>query len=179
MAEIEQSGGSASRYPKIRVTKRSTRIDMTPMVDLAFLLLTFFILTTAFKKDRALPLTMPDKPDKNSILPVMPASGILNLVLDKNDRIYWWIGLDPPVQATNYSREGVRTILLERRKAVPELMVLIKPDGECRYENIVDILDEMAIARVARYAVVDLTADDRNMISQRPSGSEIGGGRIN
>ncbi len=168
MAEIHH-GGQASPDPKVRVTKRSTRIDMTPMVDLAFLLLTFFILTASFKADRVLPLTMPEKPDKMSTLPVMPAKGILNLMLSKGDRIYWWIGLEPPVRITNYAKDGVRKILLEKRRSVPGLMVLIKPDSVSRYKNIVDILDEMTITHTTRYAIVDLTQDERDMILRRPA----------
>ena len=147
MAEITQSG--ADPGGKVRTKKRSTRIDMTPMVDLAFLLLTFFILTTTFKGLHIMELTMPEKVTDPSLLPKKSADDILNLVLAKDDKIFWWIGLDPPVNKTDYSGDGVRRLLLEK-KANPELMVLIKAADEARYENMVDILDEMEITKIRR-----------------------------
>jgi biopolymer transport protein ExbD len=165
MAEIAQTGGGQkSASGKVRVKKQSTRIDMTPMVDLAFLLLTFFILTSTFNKHRAMDLTMPEKTDTDNFTP-MNEKNILNLVLAANDKIYWWIGLDPPVEVTNYSKDGIRKILLEKSGANPKLMVLIKPQDESRYENIVDLLDEIEITRVKKHAIVDVTEEDKLLIS--------------
>ena len=145
MAEITQPG--ADPGGKVRTKKRSTRIDMTPMVDLAFLLLTFFILTTTFKGLHVMELTMPEKVTDPSLLPRKSADDILNLVLAKDDKIFWWIGLAPPVSKTDYSSDGVRRLLLEK-KANPDLMVLIKAGDDARYENMVDILDEMDITKI-------------------------------
>src|SRR5688572_15145613 len=99
MAEITQRG--ADPGGKVRTKKRSTHIDMTPMVDLAFLLLTFFILTTTFKGLHIMELTMPEKVTDPTLLPRKSAHDILNLVLAKDDKIFWWIGLDPPVNKTD------------------------------------------------------------------------------
>jgi biopolymer transport protein ExbD len=137
---------------------------MTPMVDLAFLLLTFFILTATFNKHRVMDLTMPDKTSTDSFLPVNEKN-VLNLVLAENNRIYWWMGLSPPVEVTNYSKDGIRKILLEKSEADPKLIVLIKPKDESRYENMVDLLDELSITRVKRHAIVDVTEDDKVLIS--------------
>jgi biopolymer transport protein ExbD len=166
MADITQAGGGQkSANGKVRVKKQSTKIDMTPMVDLAFLLLTFFILTSTFNKHRAMDLTMPDKTDTDNFTPINEKN-ILNLVLAGNDKIYWWIGLDPPVEVTNYSKDGIRKILLEKSDANPKLMVLIKPQDESRYENMVDLLDELSITRVKRHAIMDFTEDDKILISK-------------
>lgn len=107
-----------------------------------------------------------DMPDKTSIdkSPV-EAKNVLNLVLAGNNRIYWWIGLDPPVKLTNYSKDGIRKILLEKSKN-PKLVVIIKPKDESRYENMVNLLDEIEITRVKRYAIVDFTEDDKMLISE-------------
>lgn len=156
MAEISQTSGDTS-HGKIRTKKISTRIDMTPMVDLAFLLLTFFILTTAFNDAYVIPLPMPDKDGPQS--PINDKN-ILNLVLAENNKVYWWEGLDGKVATTNYSTKGVREVLLKHVNENPNLMVLIKPTDESRYENIVDILDEIAITSTKRYAIVDFTPDD-------------------
>lgn len=164
MADITQNGdGQKKAYGKIRSKKQSTRIDMTPMVDLAFLLLTFFILTATFSKHRVMDLEMPDKTSIDN-LPVEDIN-VLNLVLADNNRIYWWIGLDPPVKLTNYSKDGIRKILLEKSNN-PKLMVLIKPRDESRYENMVNLLDEIEITRVKRYAIVEFTEDDKMLIAE-------------
>lgn len=162
MAEVNPNSGAKEGGGKVRSKKQSTRIDMTPMVDLAFLLLTFFILTTTFNKSRVLPLIMPDKADGNP--PEIMADNVLNLVLSKEDKVYWWTGITPPARVTDFSSDGLRKILLERR-GNPKLMVLIKPEEDSRFANVVDVLDEMTIARIDRYAIVDVTEDDEDIIA--------------
>ena len=138
---------------------------MTPMVDLAFLLLTFFILTTTFLKPSVLSLTMPEPPEDPSELPLLQAKNAFNVVLAEHNKIYWWIGLEAPASPTNYSKEGIRKILLEESQSNPDLMVLIKPMSKSRYENIVDILDEVVIADITRYAIVEVTEDDKERVA--------------
>lgn len=134
------------------------------MVDLAFLLLTFFILTTTFNKSRIMEVGMPDK--QGGSTPVN-AKNVLNLVLAEDDRIYWWIGLFPPVKSTDYSGAGVRKLLLEKSGDNPHLIVLIKPHDRARFQNVVDILDEMEITGTQRFAIVDFSEDDRVMLQGR------------
>jgi biopolymer transport protein ExbD len=172
MGEIAAQGGGGGKGDKVRVKKQSTKIDMTPMVDLAFLLLTFFILTTTFNKPKTMELTMPDKVKDESEQTKVNENDILNLVLGENDKIYWWIGLTPPATVTNFSNNGVRKILLEQSKANPKLMILIKPQDESKYNNMVDILDEMEITNQKRYAIVDFTPDDKTIISGNLEGFE-------
>lgn len=160
MAEVTQSYAQDGSGGKVRTKKLSTRIDMTPMVDLAFLLLTFFILTRTFNKSHVFPLVMPDRTENPAPI---TAANVLNLVLAKNDQIYWWIGTTPPTQVTNFSKNGIRKILLERR-ANPKLMVLIKPDENSKFANVVDILDEMKIVQIERCAIVEFSEDDRVMV---------------
>jgi len=69
------------------------------------------------------------------------------------------------VETTNYSKDGVRKLLLERIKANPKLMILIKPKDESRYNNMVDILDEMDITQMKRYAIVEFTNDDKTILA--------------
>jgi biopolymer transport protein ExbD len=166
MAEISESGGGKGKKGgKVRAKKQSTKVDMTPMVDLAFLLLTFFILTSTFNKSKTMEVTMPDKVTKEEEQTKINENDILNLVLGENDKIYYWVGLTPPVETTNYSKDGVRKLLLERIKANPKLMILIKPKDESRYNNMVDILDEMDITQMKRYAIVEFTADDKTILA--------------
>lgn len=206
MAEIQQSGDSGKgKHSKVRAKKSSTHIDMTPMVDLAFLLLTFFIFTTTFSKPKTMDITMPVK-DKAEPTKV-PGSQSMTILLTGNDKIVWFMGVDDPTQppqtnSADYSLSGPRSIhktLLEKNKLVYDqvrlvedsvkrklieddqqtinqhkaavkaaekkgLIVLIKPDSLSRYKNLVDILDEMLITNVARYAIVDLTPSEKELI---------------
>lgn len=163
MAEINQGNEPKKPNGKVRTKKQSTKIDMTPMVDLAFLLLTFFILTSSFNDHKIMDLKTPD----TSAPPQrIQDKDVLNLVLAENDKIYWWTGLEPPASETNYSKDGVRKILLERRSN-PRLMVLIKPKDDSKYQNMIDILDEIEITNTQTYAIVDFTDEDKRVIGDR------------
>ena len=176
MAEISQGGGGGHKKGgKVRAKKQSTKIDMTPMVDLAFLLLTFFILTTTFNKPKTMEVVMPDKVENPDDQTKINEKDILNLVLAENDKIFWWVGLEPPVSTTNYSKDGVRKLLLEQTRANPKMMILIKPKGESRFENMVNILDEMDITNTQRYAIVEYTPDDTAIITGNLPTEEVVG----
>jgi biopolymer transport protein ExbD len=162
MAEISQNNTVPGDRDKVRVRKQAIKIDMTPMVDLAFLLLTFFILTTTFKNITTMDLTMPDNGPHDPQM--INGEKVLHLVLAENNKIYWWTGLNVSATLTNYSKDGLRKILLERRKSVPDMMVLIKPMDESKYENVVDVLDEVTITGISRYAIVGFTPDDKTRI---------------
>ena len=170
MAEINQNNAQKSTSGKVRVKKLSTRVDMTPMVDLAFLLLTFFILTATFNKFRVMDVDMPHPVEDQSQLQPVNEKDVLNLVLAEDNKIYYWMGITPPAEITNYSKDGVRKLLLEKQRLRPKLVVLLKPKDNCKYENMVDILDEIFITKMKRYAIVDFTEDDRQIISGTASG---------
>src|ERR1043165_256052 len=93
MAEVQQKdgGGGDKKHKKVRAKKSSTHIDMTPMVDLAFLLLTFFIMTTTFSKPKRMDITMPTK-DKVEDGTKFPESQTMNILLGANDKIIWYMG---------------------------------------------------------------------------------------
>lgn len=177
MGEISQGGGGGHKKGggKVRAKKQSTKIDMTPMVDLAFLLLTFFILTTTFNKPKTMEVNMPDKVDDPEQQTKINEKDILNLVLAEDNKIFWWIGLEPPVNTTNYGKDGVRKVLLEHTRANEKMMVLIKPKDEARYENMVNILDEMDITKTQRYAIVEYTPDDTAIITGNLPTEEVVG----
>lgn len=125
MAEIiqEEKGGGGKKRPK----KHLPHIDMTPMVDLMCLLITFFMLTTAFSKSKIMEIVLPEKlRDPNAAPPKISASRTLNIILGPDSKIYWYPGGVkpedynnlPPVQETDFSAEGVRTLLLDRNRAL-------------------------------------------------------------
>jgi len=167
MSEVSQDSGGGSKDGKIRSKKSSTKIDMTPMVDLAFLLLTFFMLTTTFNKPQTMEIIMPDKPKANDTPPEVNEKKVLTLILGEKDKIYWYKGItEPTVEVTNFSDEGVRKILVEKNKEIKDLLVLIKPADESRYKNVVDILDEMNISNITRFALVQITETDKKLVKE-------------
>jgi biopolymer transport protein ExbD len=165
MAEISQ--GSGKKDGKVRSKKTSTRIDMTPMVDLAFLLLTFFVMTTTLNKPQTMEITMPEKPKAEDTQPLVNEKRVLTLVLGEQDKIYWYLGItDPKVELSNFSNDGIRKVLLQQNAQIKEMVVLIKPSDESKYKNVVDILDEMNISNIARFALVDITPVDKELIKE-------------
>lgn len=165
MAEVSQQSGGAKQEGKVRVKKTSTRIDMTPMVDLAFLLLTFFVMTTTLTKPQTMEITMPERVTEQDKQPEINEKNVLTLVLGQENRIFWYIGItDPVVGETDFSKDGVRKLLLENKAALPKLVVLVKATNQAKYKNMVDILDEMNICNITRYALVDITKLDVELI---------------
>ena len=124
MAEIIQEEGK-QKGGKRKAKKFSTHIDMTPMVDLMCLLITFFMLTTAFSKPKAMDITMPEKKnDPNVKAPEISADRTLNILVTGNDQVYYFFGVADPKKPlpelikTNYSKDGIRKVLLHRNKIV-------------------------------------------------------------
>jgi biopolymer transport protein ExbD len=124
MAEIiqEEKGGK-----KKGGKKHPPHIDMTPMVDLMCLLITFFMLTTAFSKAKVMEIVLPEKlKDPNAEPPKISASRTLNIILGPDNKIYWYPGSVkpeeynnlPPLQETDFSANGVRKLLLDRNRAL-------------------------------------------------------------
>lgn len=195
MSEIAQdSGGGNKKGGKVRSKKMSTRIDFTPMVDLGFLLITFFMLTTTLAKPQIMALVMPDKDvDKEDIEPVKE-SKVLTLLLGANDKVYWYEGItDAKLDSTDYSAEGVRQVILKKmdkvngqfgmddykkknKEGVEEdlkgsfINVIIKPTKESRYKNLVDALDEMAITKVRYYVILDISPLEEAFIKNPAAG---------
>lgn len=182
MAELNTGDGGGGKGGKVRSKKSNSKVDLTAMVDLAFLLITFFMLTTSLSKPQSMDLGMPDKTKENE-----PEKDILiseertmNIVLGGNDKLSMYMGqLAAPKQDpkdVKYGKEGIRKDILEKIKSVPlatrstkypngeELIVLIKPTDDSDYKNLVDILDEMAICKVKVYAIVDPVPEEIKLV---------------
>lgn len=166
MADITNQKNSKRGNGKIRSVRHSTRMDMTPMVDLAFLLLTFFILTATLTKSHEMPLTMHEQPKDPTTQKKVNENDVLHITLAARDKVYWWIGNDTPT-LTDYTRQGLRKVLLEKRQSNPRLFILIKPGEHSRYENIIDLLDELQIANMENYSIVDLKKDDEAKVADK------------
>ncbi|HEV3223013.1 MAG TPA: biopolymer transporter ExbD [Puia sp.] len=158
MAEIISSGNKSG--------KLSTRVDLTPMVDLGFLLITFFIFTTAMSKPTGLKIFLPKSvPDK--LRQPTPASGALTLLLAANNRIYYYEGNDPRQMRTSEANTIRQVILDKKKRTNPEkFMVIIKPGKDSNFEALVNVIDEMTIDNVKRYAMVDLDPAEYNQMQQ-------------
>jgi biopolymer transport protein ExbD len=146
-----------------RRKKKAIDIDMNPMVDLAFLLLTFFMLATTFSKPQVMELVMPVPPEKEDVEQVQPVkeSQALTIVLSENDRVYWFRGIaDPEVYRTDFSENGIRQVLRQVNNQVEGLVLLIKPEENSRYENLIDLLDEINQIGIERYAITELDEVD-------------------
>jgi biopolymer transport protein ExbD len=196
VAEKGKKGGKPA--PK----KLSTRVDLTPMVDLGFLLITFFMLTTSMLKPQTMEISVPSKDkvqeeEQNKV----KASQAITILMGKEDKLYYYLGtqvdgVDPELVKTNYSSEGIRKMLFQKNfdvnKAVEELkkdkkkmseedynkklselrsvktapVVMIKAADDANYKNLVDILDEMNINNIARYAIVDITPYDLGLMEK-------------
>jgi biopolymer transport protein ExbD len=124
MAEIIQAEGK-QKGGKKKAKKFSTHIDMTPMVDLMCLLITFFMLTTAFSKPKAMEITMPEKKDDPTVkAPEIQADRTINILVSGDDKIYYYFGLADPklplpqLISSDYSKDGIRKMLLQRNKTV-------------------------------------------------------------
>lgn len=168
MAEIETKIKNKKGPGVKKSKKQSTRVDLTPMVDLGFLLITFFIFSTTMIQPTSLNLSMPkEDPDlKDSMM--VKESGVLTLMLGKGNLIYYYFKKDvATMQATSYKQ--VRDIILEKKKntEADDLFIIIKPGSDATYKNAVDILDEMNINNIPRYAMVNISGEESEIIHQR------------
>jgi len=199
MAEITTSKGSGKKgKPK----KLSTRVDFTPMCDLGFLLITFFMLSTSMNKPQTMELSLPSK-DKvtEEEQSKIKESTAITIILGKEDKVFYYFGIGteeaaPQVIETTYAPDGIRKMLLQRnldvvtqvrklkdqfenesiseeelRKRSSEAkdnkmapVVMIKSSDEATYKNMVDILDEMQICSIGRFAMVDITDYDKVLV---------------
>jgi len=186
MAEMDtSSGGGHKKGPGVKKGKKlSTRIDLTPMVDLGFLLITFFMFTTTLAKPKTMEINMPFKdPTVKVDESKIKESVALTVLLSKDNRVYYYEGLatdatkPPDVKVTYFrAKDGIRDEIIDKKKRIDDLIrggallasdkitVLIKPDSNSTYNDLVNILDEMSINDVRTYAIIDITEVDREFI---------------
>jgi biopolymer transport protein ExbD len=180
MAEMMESGGGGKGDGKVRVKKHGGKPDMTPMVDLGFLLITFFMYTTTFSKPNAMKLNMPDKPKDNEEQKEVDVkvSNTITIIMGKDDRVFWHQKPAPELTVadlneTTYSvspNEGIAVDILTRYKNAldrTKFTVVIKPTEDCTWKNTVDILDEMAVTKMERYAIVDISPKELEVYKQK------------
>lgn len=172
---------SKTRHKGTRSKKLSTHIDMTPMVDVAFLLITFFMLTTTLQRPKTMNLFLPHDVEDRAQQNKVKESQALTILMDGDNELYYYYGIgtdaakDPAnnVIRTNYNlKGGIGDVIAEKWKSVIQnsgggdsMVVIIKPTGRATYENVVSILDNMNIYEVRKYALDTASENDQKMIS--------------
>ena len=200
MASIEggDGGGGHKKGPGVKKAKKlSTRVDMTPMVDLGFLLITFFIFTATMSSPKTMDLNMPKDSEKKEDETKVKQSGALTIMLGKDDKVYFYEGELAP-DGSNFkssSFKAIRAEIIRKKQEVikthqhddkcqemkdkaqkngdpnweradldRDFVVVIKPNEEATYRNTVDMLDEMTINNVKRFAMIKIAPTENDLI---------------
>ena len=168
MAEIENKKSNNTKKGKIFV-KKNTRVDLTPMVDLGFLLITFFVFTTTLSTPTVMNLNMPY--DKVKPGDDICASCVLTVLLEKNNKIKYYEGKrdsHPPINETYFGKEGIRSVILKKKQMVKllkgsgdDFVLIIKPTDESTFENFINIVDEVAINNIKHYYATEMEKADQ------------------
>jgi biopolymer transport protein ExbD len=195
MASIDTGdSGSHKKGPGVKKAKKlSTNVDMTPMVDLGFLLITFFIFTATMSTPSTMRLTMPKDDNDPKDLTEVKESAALTIMMGKDNNIFYYEGQLLP-DGSNFKSstyKDIRKVILDKKKAVmtahrhdtgcekiwaknngdresckdKDLVVVIKPNDEASYKNSVDILDEMAINDIKRFALVEISSSENQFVN--------------
>ena len=173
MAELDTSGGGHKKGPGVKKqVKKSTRVDLTPMVDLGFLLITFFVFTTTMSQATAMNMNEP-KDSKDDQIKVKE-SGAMTILLGKGDQVYYYYGqLDPlklSEQFKSTTFKQIRDLIADKKNHTPEgdLMYVIKSDDKSTFKNAIDILDEMTISGVkpGHYAEDKISSTEQQLIQK-------------
>lgn len=202
MSEVAQKD---TKGKKGKPKKLSTRVDFTPMVDLGFLLITFFMLATTLSKPQTMEIAMPSKDNiKEDEQTKVKASKAVTVILGKGDKVYYYEGtrekeIDPVLNQTDFSPSGIRKFLIKRnyeimvkvnnlkvKKQAKQLsdeefekqkndimadksapIIIIKATDDASYGNLINILDEMAICNIGRYAIVDIIPYDLELLKKK------------
>jgi biopolymer transport protein ExbD len=140
-------------------------MDMTAMVDVAFLLLTFFILSTQLPTQEGALSTA--KPVPGSEVDIACEKN-LTLFLGDDDQIYWYGGCDQEeVQAVGYGPAGIRKLLVEQRQHRRDMIITIKPGELSNFQNLVSIIDEIEIVGAPKYALAEMSPEEKEFLATR------------
>jgi biopolymer transport protein ExbD len=165
MAGIQETGSTPQ--PRALFGKGASRrrvgirIDMTPMVDIAFLLLIFFMVTTVFRQPRAIELNVPELEAKVAV----PETNVATVYIDHNDAMYTRLGTGP---ITRTDDDHIFDLLRQQAAANPNLIILVKMDRQAHYEHMVDMLDGFEDAHLERFSLAVLDDADAKALEGLP-----------
>jgi biopolymer transport protein ExbD len=168
----EQSGSRAKKGKKRKSKRMGFALDMTPMVDVAFLLLTFFMLTTTFSKPNTMEINLPSTEMKDVDV---AASNIFTLRMTEGDKAFWNIGFEPPIPFEVYDKSGAKPtisktfkeILMREKEKIRArvnedvMVVVMKFDKKAKYRNMVDVIDELNLMKLNRFSLAPFTDQDK------------------
>lgn len=168
MAEQIITSEKQSGKNRRRMKKKSTRVDLTPMVDLGFLLITFFVFTTTMSTTTAMGMVTPNEKGpqhddvcESCVITVLPAA---------NNKVYYYEGAeqDAEYRETNYSAAGLRKLLADKKSSAAannkDAVLIIKPGETSSFKNLVDIIDESTICMYKRYYLDKANTDEARHI---------------
>lgn len=162
--DLSQSKGKQKHGKRKKSKRVGFRIDMTPMVDVAFLLLTFFMLTTTMNKPQTMEINLPPSDTKAEVA----ESNLLTLRITDDFRIFWNIGTEKPGTVDGGDKKAklinLGKLLKDRNSANPKLITLVKVDGKAKYIDMVDIMDELNINDISRFSLAPMLDDDKKII---------------
>ena len=156
VAEVKKAGKGKKRKKARRL---GIRIDMTPLVDVAFLLLTFFMYTTSMSRPQTMEINLP--PQNVSVDVAM--SNLLTLRVKDDGTIFWNMGVDKPEKI---DFKGLRPFLRLRVTQNPKLITLLKIDRKGKYHMMVDIMDELNLADITRFSITPMQDGDKQILAK-------------
>jgi biopolymer transport protein ExbD len=148
--ERQSSGGSKKKHHSKR---QGIKLDMTPMVDVTFLLLTFFMLTTSMSNETKVEVA---------------ESNLLTLRVSEKSEYFWNMGVDKPEKITF---DGLRKLFTEKLQANPKLIALLKVDRKAKYIMLVDMIDEFSLSHIEKFSIAPMGDDDKRILEKLAMGS--------
>jgi len=162
MASVDTAaprGHDKKKKKRRKMRRLGVRIDMTPMVDVAFLLLTFFIYTTTMSRPQTMEINMPPR---DVSVPVAETN-LLTLRVKEDGSIYWNMGFEKPEKI---EFKGLRAFLAEKIGQNPKLITLLKIDRKGKYTMMVDIMDEFTLAGISRFSIAHMEDTDKKILEK-------------
>jgi biopolymer transport protein ExbD len=156
--DVAQNGDSAGKTGLRRPrTRLGIRIDMTPMVDVAFLLLIFFMVTTVFRQPLAMEINMPEPGAEVKV----PESNVMTVYIDRNDSLYYKLGTE---EVLPIGWDDLDSTFRAYADANPNLIILVKIDRQARYNDMVEMMDTLEAAHMERFSLVPMDEEDAQML---------------
>ncbi len=178
MADIQNASDKKSSGGQ-RSKKQSTRVDLTPMVDLGFLLITFFVFTTTMSKPHVMNLDLPDDRTVVKNPSLVPNSAVMSILLDDHNTFHYYRGnfadaqKDKTITTTTFASNDLRKAILQAQQQtalalgdMKKFVLIIKPGKNSSYKNLIDAMDENLICDVKKYALVDVSEEERKMFPE-------------
>ncbi len=160
---MDMSGGgerqSSGKKKKHHSKRLGIKLDMTPMVDVTFLLLCFFMLTTTMSKPSTMEINLPPNETKVEVA----ESNLLTLRVNEKTEVYWNMGVDKPEKI---QFDGLRKLFTEKLQANPKLIALLKVDRKAKYTQMVDILDEFTLSNITKFSIAPMADEDKQILDK-------------